>query len=127
MLPLNLHTCVDDTIRWPRHNYEKDHEANVQGPQCGCGREWSSDMVLHSLEDCVWMKRTGDVIYSGYDKPTNHDLNVTKSYCELAVKTTCRCIPSWSLLKHGALENQATSSYYGHLPDVQCEWGCSGS
>ena len=77
----------------------------MQGPRCGCGQEWSNDMVLHSLEDCVWMKRTGDVIYSGYDQPTNHDLNVTKANCELAIKTTCRCIPSWSLLKHGALES----------------------
>ena len=72
----------------------------MQGPQCSCGREWSNDMVLHTLEDCIW-----DVIYSGYDEPTNHDLNVTKSYCELVMKTTCRCITSWSLLKHGALEN----------------------
>ena len=76
----------------------------MQGPRCGCGREWSSDMVLHTLEDCIWMKRTGDVIYSGYDEPTNHDLNVTKSYCELALKTMCRCIPSWSLLKHWKIE-----------------------
>ena len=40
MLPLNLCTCVDDRIHWPRHNYEKDHEANVPGPRCGCGQEW---------------------------------------------------------------------------------------
>ena len=29
MLALNLRTCVDDTIHWPRHNCEKDYEANV--------------------------------------------------------------------------------------------------
>ena len=27
MLPMNLRTCIDDTIHWPRQNYEKDHEA----------------------------------------------------------------------------------------------------
>ena len=61
-------------------------------------------MSLHTLEDCSWMSRSGDVIYSGYDKDSNYNLNVTKSYCELAIKTMCRCIPSWSLLKHGPLK-----------------------
>ena len=71
----------------------------MPGPQCGCGQEWSNDMVLHSLEDCIWMKRTGDMIYSGYDEPTNHDLNVTKSYCELAIK------PCAGAYQHGAYLN----------------------
>ena len=32
MLALNLRTHVDDTIHWPRQNYEKDHKANIRGP-----------------------------------------------------------------------------------------------
>ena len=58
-----------------------------------------------------------DMLYiSGKD--ANHALNSIKSYCELAIKTMCRCIPSWSLLKHGALKSQDIS-YYSHLPDAQ--------
>ena len=73
-------------------------------------------MSLHSLRECCWLRRSGDMICSDYDKDANHELNSLKSYCELAVKTMCRCIPSWSLLKHGALKDRDTS-YYGHSHD----------
>ena len=39
MLSLNLRTSVDDTLHWPRQNYDKDHIANVRGKVCGCGME----------------------------------------------------------------------------------------
>ena len=38
----------------------------------------------------------------------------------------CRCIPLWSLLKHVAQKSRDISYYYGHSPDVQCDWShCS--
>ena len=89
LLPINLRIYVDDTVHWARQNYEKDHEANVRGLCCGCGRPWTHDMTLHSLTECGWMKSTGDVIHANYDKDVNFALNRTKSYCELAIKTTC--------------------------------------
>ena len=64
MLPMNLQTCVNDTIHWSRHNYEKDHEANVQGLHCRCGKAWKWNMTFHSLKDCGWLTRSGDVICS---------------------------------------------------------------
>ena len=57
------------------------------------------------------MSRTGDLIYSGYEEDTNYGLNVTQPYCELAIKTTCHCIPSWSLLKHRSITNRITSGF----------------
>ena len=89
MFPMNLQTCVNNTIHWPRHNYEKDHEANVQGLRCGCGKAWKWDMMFHLLKGCGWLTRSGDVICSAYGKAMNHSLKRTKSYCEFAVKTTC--------------------------------------
>ena len=62
-------------------------------------------MTLHSLDSCGWLRKSGDVISSNYNKDTNYALNRIKSYCELAIKTMCRCIPLWSLLKHGALDD----------------------
>ena len=121
MLALNLRSSLHNTTHWPRQNYEKDHEANVRGVRCGCGREWSSNMKLHSLKSCAWMSRSGDVIYSDYEEDTNHGLNVIQSYCELAVRTTCRCIPSWSLLKHGQLANRTTSVFGHRLTAAQCD------
>ena len=111
MLAINLQSSVDNTTHWPCQNYEKDHEANMGGVRCSSGKEWLRDMHCHSLTECAWMSRTGDVIYSGYEEDTNHGLNVTKSYCELAIKTTYHCIPSWSLLKHGSMPNRIRSSY----------------
>ena len=49
MMCLNLRTQVDDTVHWPRQNYEKDHEANVCRPRCGCGQEWRKDKHLHNV------------------------------------------------------------------------------
>ena len=34
---------VDDTVHWPRKNYEKGHISNVNGLRCGCGEKWSRD------------------------------------------------------------------------------------
>ena len=121
MLSLNLRTSVDDTLHWPHQNYDKDHVANVRGKICGCGMEWRKDKKLHNLSTCAWMKRTGDVINGNYDKGTNNELNVIKSYCKLAIKTTCICIPSHSLLKHGCLPNRNTS-VFGHDLRTCCEF-----
>ena len=120
MLALNLRSSLHDTTHWPLQNYEKDHEANVRGVKCGCGREWSCNMKLHSLKSCAWMSRSSDVIYSDYEEDANHGLNVTQSYCELVVRTMCRCILSWSLLKHGQLANR-TTSVFGHRQTAQCD------
>ena len=38
MISLNLKTSVDDTVHWPHQNYDKDHESNVHGVRCGCGK-----------------------------------------------------------------------------------------
>ena len=38
MISLNLKTSVDDMVHWPRQNYDKDHESNVCGVRCGCGK-----------------------------------------------------------------------------------------
>ena len=43
MMPMHFRMTVDDTIHWPRQNYEKDHVSNVRGLQCGCGQKWSHD------------------------------------------------------------------------------------
>ena len=66
------------------------------------------------------MSRSDDMIYGDYEEDTNHGLNVIQSYCELAVRTTCHCIPSWSLLKHGQLANR-TTSVFGHRLTAQCD------
>ena len=122
MLALNLRSRMNDTVHWPRQNYNKDHVANVCGKLCGCGREWRKDMKLHQLSTCAWMNRMGDVINAGYDKANNEDLNTVNSYCEFAIKTACRCIPSWSLLKHGWLANRNTT-VFGHDLRTRCEFG----
>ena len=114
MISLNLKTSVDDTVHWPRQNYDKDHESNVRGVRCGCGKRWSKDMKLHSLRSCAWMSKSGDVIYGAYDEASNRGLNVTKSYCDLAIKNTCRCIPSWSLLKHSQSSRTSTLAFNHH-------------
>ena len=122
LLALNLRSRMNDTVHWPRQNYNKDHVANVCGKLCGCGMEWRKDMKLHQLSTCAWMNRTGDVINADYDKATNEDLNTVNSYCEFAIKTACRCIPSWSLLKHGCLPNRNTT-VFGHDLRTRCEFG----
>ena len=38
MISLNLKTSVDDMVHWPRQNYNKDHESNVHGVRCSCGK-----------------------------------------------------------------------------------------
>ena len=119
LLPVNLRTTVDSTVHWARQNYEKDHEANVWGTRCGHGKSWQSDMTLHSLPECGWLSKSGNLICSNYEKDTNHGLNEIKSYCELAIKTTCRCVPSWGLLKHGSLRD---ASHYGHSLGTQCSF-----
>ena len=91
---LNLRTQVDDTVHWPRQNYEKDHEANVCRPRCGCGQERRKDKRLYNVCECGWMQRSGDVICAEYDKDTNYGLNTIKSFCDLAIRTTCRCLLS---------------------------------
>ena len=55
------------------------------------------------------MKNTRDVINGNYYMHTNTGLNVIKSYCDLAIKRTCRCMPSWSLLRHGQLRGRLTT------------------
>ena len=95
----------------------------------GCGEEWNSDMKLHNIIACAWMKDTGDVINGNYDMHTNTGLNVVKSYCYLAIKRTCRCVPSWSLLKHGQLHGRLTTSF-GHDMRTSCEfgeWNCNAT
>ena len=88
-LNMNLRSRVGEPVHWPHQNYEIDHVANVSGRVCGCGEEWNSDMKLHNIITCAWMKNTGDVINGNYDMHTNPGLNVVKSYCDLAIKRTC--------------------------------------
>ena len=121
-LNMNLQSRVGEPIHWPHQNYEIDHVANVSGHVCSCGEEWNSDMKLHNIIKCAWMKNTGDVINGNYDMHTNTGLNVVKLYCDLAIKKTCRCMPSWSLLKHGQLRGRLTT-IYGHDMRTFCELG----
>ena len=121
-LNMNLRSRVGEPVHWPRQNYEIDHIANVSGCVCGCGEEWNSDMKLHNIIMCAWMKSTGEVINGSYNMHTNTGLNVIKSYCDLAMKRTCRCVPSWSLLKHGQLRGRLTT-IFGHDMRTSCEFG----
>ena len=115
-------TTVDDIIHWPCQNYEKDCMANIHGFKCGCGREWCKDYHLHDMVDCSWNKCTGDVISSEYSHVTNHQLNTIRSYCDLAVQETCRCIPSMSILKHGNFKSRH-SKYFRHpMNGGVCSW-----
>ena len=43
LMPLYVQAMVNDTIHWPRQNYEKDGVSNVRGLFCGCGRKWQVD------------------------------------------------------------------------------------
>ena len=43
LMPLHFGTTVEDTIHWPRQNYEKDCVSNMRGLFCGCGRKWQVD------------------------------------------------------------------------------------
>ena len=81
-------------------------------------------MKLHNIIMCAWMKNTGDVINGNYDMHTSTGLNIVKSYCDLAIKRTCRCMPSWSLLKHGQLRGRLTT-IFGHDMRTSCEFGGS--
>ena len=81
-LNMNLRSRVGEPVHWPHQNYEIDHVANVSGCVCGCAEEWNSDMKLHNIIACAWMKNTGDVIKGNYDMHTNTGLNVVKSYCD---------------------------------------------
>ena len=112
MLPIYFHTTVDDTIHWPRQNYETDHVANLCSFNCGCGREWDvnekGEKELHNVANCGWHDYTGDVICSDYNKSPNHNLNRIHSYQELAIKSACRCQPSITLIKHAEAESSRT-------------------
>ena len=79
-------------------------------------------MKLHNIIESAWMKNTGDIINGNYDMHTNTGLNVIKLYCDLAIKRTCRCMPSWSLLKHGQLRGRLTTIYC-HDMRTSCEFG----
>ena len=118
-LNMNLRSRVGEPVHWPHQNYEIGHVANVSGHVCGCGEEWNSDMKLHNIIECAWMKNMGEVMNGNYDMHTNTGLNVVKSYCDLAIKKTCQCMPSWSLLKHGQLCGRLTT-IYGH--DMRTSW-----
>ena len=118
MISLNLKTLVDDTVHWPHQNYDKDHESNMHGVRCGCRKEWSKDMKLHSISGCAWMSKSGDIIYGAYDEASTRGLNVTKSYCDFAIKNTYGYIPSWSLLKHSQSSQMSTFTFNHH--DEQC-------
>ena len=43
VMPMHFQMTVDDTIHWPRQNYEKDHISNMRGLWRGCGEKWSCD------------------------------------------------------------------------------------
>ena len=131
MLPLHFRSTVDDTIHWLRQNYERDCVSNVKGFTCGCGKNWEvnndGSRQLHDLTKCVWNKAAGDVICSDYNKSTNHALNTIKFYLDLAVKSTCRCLPSMTLVKHGQVKASRIrlSDHLNHLlvqDNCYCPW-----
>ena len=131
MMPMHFQTTVDDTVHWPRQNYEKDHISNVRGLRCGCGEKWSHDEKgnkrLHNLTKCAWITATGDIICGNYEKPANYALNRVKSYLDLVVKTTCRCHPSVTLSKHSEVESSRVcqSNLSNHLlrqENTYCPW-----
>ena len=110
-------------MHWPRQNYEKDHVCNICGHKCGCGSEWKEDYKFHDIHTCGWLSGTGDIICSEYSKDTSYSLNRIRSYCDLAIKATCRCIPSQSLLNHGALEYRH-HTHFGHRTNGRvCDFG----
>ena len=132
MMPIHFRTTVDNTVHWPRQNYEKDCVSNVRGFQCGCGKSWEVNpdrsRKLHDLTKCTWNRATGDVICSDYEKPPNHELCMIKSYLDMAVKSTCRCLPSITLVKHGKVEASRIhfSTHLNHLLVQECgycPWG----
>ena len=92
-LNMNLRSRVGEPVHWPHQNYEIDHIANVSGHVCGCGEEWNSDMKLHNISKCAWMKNMGDIINGNYDMHTNTGLNVVKLYCDLAIKGLVDAFP----------------------------------
>ena len=131
MMPIHFRTMVDDTVHWPRQNYEKDHVANVRGILCGRGRKWhindKGDKELHDLSECGWNEYTGDVICSNYDKSPMHGLNKIRLYLKLAIKSTCRCQPSITLSKHAEAESSRIlqSKFQNHLLRQEggyCPW-----
>ena len=100
-LPIYFRTKLNDTAHWPRQNYEKDHIANLQGKECGCGEAWLPSGRLHNYEGkCGWLNVTGDVICSDYNSDIYEGINSMTSYMDLVVTHGCRCLPSNSLLKH---------------------------
>ena len=82
---------------------------------------------LHDLTKCIWNKATGDVICFDYNKSTNHALNMIKSYLDLAVKSTCGCLSSMTLVKHGQVKASRIhlSDHLNHLlvqKNCYCPW-----
>ena len=122
-LPIQFRTTIDDTMHWPHQNYEKDHVCNVRRHKCGCSSEWKEDFKFHDIHMCRWLSGTGDVICSEYSKDTSYSLNRIRSYCDLAIKATCRCIPSQSLLKHGALEYRHHTHFGQMTNSGVCDFG----
>ena len=56
-MPIHFHTTVDDTVHWPRPNYEKDCVSNVRGFQYCCVKSWKvnpeGSRKLHNLTKCT--------------------------------------------------------------------------
>ena len=108
---MHFRSTVDDTIHWPRQNYERDCVSNVHGFKCGCGRNWRRNFRLHDIFDCSWNKCTSDVIYSNYDNSPNCGICPIVSYLDLAVKSTCRCLSFISLIKHDNIHCNKEDSF----------------
>ena len=95
----------------------------MQGYKCGCGKVWRKDHVPHNIHKCSWTMCTGDVICSDYSRDVHGDLNTIKSYLNLAVKETCRCLPSMTLLKHGRASIRCINDSCFHLNEgAACGW-----
>ena len=75
-------------------------------------------MKLHNIIKCARMKNTGDIINGNYDMHINTGLNVVKLYCDLAIKRTCRRMPSWSRLKHGQLRGKAHNHFWSRHENI---------
>ena len=65
---------------------------------------------------------TGDVICSDYSRDVHGDLNTIRSYLNLAVKETCRCLPSMTLLKHSRAGIRHINHSCFHPNGGACGW-----
>ena len=135
LLLMYFRSRVDDTIHWPRQNYECDHVSYVRGKNCSCGQLWQMDVEenkkLHNVDGaCAWVESTGDVICSNHAKPPFYGLNPICSYLDLAVKMVCRCQPSISIAKHGRMKKSRCKNHCNSLlrtENIYCPWGKSSS